>query len=101
MALPDGAHSLVSEEFSYFTLLHRPGSGVPTSVFGIACTQQIDASTLRWKSGEVTRSAVQKAVVALMEGAGEFGRVRERLSVVTRAWFEQRDFRDVEVLEVG
>jgi len=27
--------------------------------------------------------------------------LREKLSVVTRAWFAQRDFRDVEILEVG
>lgn len=100
MALPDGAHSM-NEEFSYFTLLHKPTDGIPTSVFGIACTQQVDAASLTWKSEDVTRSAVQKAVVALTERPGEFGRLREKLSVVTRAWFEQRDFRDVEVLEVG
>lgn len=121
MALPDGAHSL-TEEFSYFTLVWKsPGSkeaevgqektqggstaastdGSETSVFGISCTQQVDASKLVWKSEEVTRSAVQKAVVVLTDRPGEFGRLREKLSVVTRAWFAQRDFRDVEILEVG
>jgi hypothetical protein len=116
MALPDGAHSL-TEEFSYFTLVHKGQSQEKkeesagaanegtveeeSSVFGISCTQQLDASKLLFKSEDVTRSAVQKAVVALTDRPGEFGRLREKLSVVTRAWFAQRDFRDVEILEVG
>jgi hypothetical protein len=124
MALPDGAHSL-TEEFSYFTLVQKKrnggsGSGSDSgnvdeeeetsqqeggeeesSVFGISCTQQLDASKLLFKSEDVTRSAVQKAVVALTDRPEEFGRLREKLSVVTRAWFAQRDFRDVEILEVG
>lgn len=105
MALPDGAHSL-TEEFSYFTLVYKGGKKEDeqeeeTSVFGISCTQQLDASKLLFKSEDVTRSAVQKAVVALTDRPGEFGRLREKLSVVTRAWFAQRDFRDVEILEVG
>jgi len=123
MALPDGAHSL-TEEFSYFTLVQKKRNGSSSrgsedeeekeetsqeeaeeeeqsSVFGISCTQQLDASKLLFKSEDVTRSAVQKAVVALTDRPGEFGRLREKLSVVTRAWFAQRDFRDVEILEVG
>lgn len=107
MALPDGAHSL-TEEFSYFTLLHHgKGKGKAdtdegeSSVFGISCTQQVRAEDLVWKSEDVTRSAVQKAVVVLTDRPGEFGRLREKLSVVTRAWFAQRDFRDSEILEVS
>jgi hypothetical protein len=115
MALPDGAHSL-TEDFSYFTLVQkkRAGSSVDekeeetsqgeeeeSSVFGISCTQQLEASKLLFRSEDVTRSAVQKAVVALTDRPEEFGRLREKLSVVTRAWFAQRDFRDVEILEVG
>jgi len=121
MALPDGAHSL-TEEFSYFTLVQKKrnssssggsadeeedqtpqeeGEEEESSVFGISCTQQLDASKLLFRSDDVTRSAVQKAVVALTDRPEEFGRLREKLSVVTRAWFAQRDFRDVEILEVG
>lgn len=114
MALPDGAHSL-TEEFSYFTLVQKKTRSADaeeeeegtsrqeeeSSVFGISCTQQLDASKLLFKPEDVTRSAVQKAVVALTDRPGEFGRLREKLSVVTRAWFAQRDFRDVEILEVG
>lgn len=108
MALPDGAHQS-EEEFSYFSLVHKasksdtgePKDVEPTSVFGISCCHQLDATQLLWKSEDVTRSAVQKAVVAITARPQSFGALREKLSVVTRAWFAQKDFRDLEVLQVG
>lgn len=103
MALPDGAHQS-EEEFSYFSLVHKGREGqdvLPTSVFGISCMHQIDSAELLWKSEDVTRSAVQKAVVAITDKPQGFSAVRQKLSVVTQAWFAQRDFRDVEILEVG
>jgi hypothetical protein len=103
MSLPDGAHQS-AEEFSYFSLVYKGRAGqdvVPTSVFGISCMHQIDSTELLYRSEEVTRSAVQKAVVAITDKPQGFSALRERLSAVTRAWFAQRDFRDVEILEVG
>lgn len=103
MALPDGAHQS-EEEFSYFSLVHKAHAGQdvePTSVFGISCCHQLDASQLLWKSEDVTRSAVQKAVVAITDRPQSFSALREKLSAVTRAWFAQKDFRDLEVLQVG
>lgn len=103
MALPDGAHQS-DEEFSYFSLVHKASEGQdvePRSVFGISCIHQIPASELLFKGEEVTRSAVQKAVVAITDRPQSFSAVREKLSVVTRAWFAQKDFRDLEVLQVG
>ena len=79
MALPDGAHQS-DEEFSYFSLVYkaRPGSDVePTSVFGISCCHQIAADELLWKSEHVTRSAVQKAVVAITDRPQSFSALRE------------------------
>ncbi|KAK0249915.1 hypothetical protein B0A54_14874 [Friedmanniomyces endolithicus] len=80
-----------------------PGSngsgGAATSIFGISYCQSIPASSLLWKSEDVTRSAVQKAVVALTDQPERFSKLREKLRVVTRAWFAQRDFRDVEILQ--
>ncbi|KKA28906.1 hypothetical protein TD95_002499 [Thielaviopsis punctulata] len=99
MALSDGAHAS-SEEFSYFTLL-RPesaGRGPATSLFGIACTRQLDASALINRPPDVTRSTVQKAVVVIADSPQHFGMLRERLSIVTQAWFAQREFTDVEIL---
>lgn len=103
MALPDGAHQS-EEEFSYFSLVHRATGtekDVATSVFGISCMHQIDSSELLYRPPEVTRSAIQKAVVAITDRPQSFSALRERLSVVTRAWFAQKDFRDIEILQVG
>lgn len=101
MALSDGAHA-ATEDFSYFTLL-RPAtpsdpSSSATSLFGISCTRQMDASALLNRPADVTRSTVQKAVVIIADSPQYFGMLRERLSVVTKAWFAQREFTDVEIL---
>jgi hypothetical protein len=120
MALSDGAHAYVlssrtqssiqglwltvqhprlTEDFSYFTLL-RPATDTapPTSLFGISCTRQMDASQLKVRPADVTRSTVQKAVVVIADSPQYFGLLRERLSMVTKAWFEQREFTNVEIL---
>ncbi|KAH6855653.1 transport protein Avl9-domain-containing protein [Chaetomium sp. MPI-CAGE-AT-0009] len=98
MALSDGAHAL-TEDFSYFTLLRPATDSAPaTSLFGISCTRQMDASQLLNRPAEVTRSTVQKAVVVIADSPQHFGMLRERLSVVTKAWFVQREFTDVEIL---
>ncbi|CAI4210741.1 unnamed protein product [Parascedosporium putredinis] len=99
MALSDGAHAS-EEDFSYFTLL-RPESpaGPATSLFGIACTRQLDSSQLINRPADVTRSTVQKAVVIIADSPQAFGMLRERLSIVTKAWFAQREFTDVEILK--
>ncbi|KAF9881945.1 transporter Avl9 [Colletotrichum karsti] len=98
MALSDGAH-LSSEDFSYFTLLRPATASEPaTSLFGISCTRQLDASQLLNRPADVTRSTVQKAVVVIADTPQHFGMMRERLSVVTQAWFAQREFTDTEIL---
>ncbi|KAJ5359627.1 uncharacterized protein N7496_012040 [Penicillium cataractarum] len=98
MALSDGAH-LSTEEFSYFTLRQRETSTAPaTSLFGIACSRQLDSSLLINRPPEVTRSTVQKAVVVVTDSPQRVGQLREKLSVVTSAWFAQRDFSDIDIL---
>jgi len=69
-----------------------------TSLFGISCTRQMDASQLLVRPADVTRSTVQKAVVVIADSPQYFGVLRERLSVVTKAWFAQREFTDTEIL---
>ncbi|KGO74000.1 Late secretory pathway protein AVL9 [Penicillium italicum] len=99
MALSDGAH-LSTEEFSYFTLRRKGASTSPeTSLFGISCSRQIDSSLLINRSADVTRSTVQKAVVVVTDTPQRVGQLREKLSVVTSAWFAQRDFSDVDILK--
>ncbi|GAP86228.1 putative transporter Avl9 [Rosellinia necatrix] len=98
MALSDGAHAS-AEDFSYFTLVRPATDDAPaTSLFGISCTRQMDAARLIVRPPDVTRSTVQKAVVVIADTPQFFGMLRERLSVVTSAWFMQREFTDTEIL---
>lgn len=88
-----------TEDFSYFTLLKPATETEPaTSLFGISCTRQMDSSALINRPADVTRSTVQKAVVVVADNPQTFGTLRERLSVVTHAWFAQREFTDTEIL---
>ncbi|KAI9890712.1 MAG: late secretory pathway protein avl9 [Vezdaea aestivalis] len=99
MALSDGAHAS-AEEFSYFTLRQAAkGDRKATSLFGISCACQMDASLLFNRPADVTRSTVQKAVVVICDTPQFFGQLRERLAVVTNAWFAQRDFSDVDIIK--
>ncbi|KAK8159656.1 transport protein Avl9-domain-containing protein [Phyllosticta citrichinensis] len=99
MALSDGAHA-TTEDFSYFTLRREATlDGPATSLFGISCTRQLDANDLINRPAEVTRSTVQKAVVVITDSPQHFGYLREKLSVVTKAWFAQNDFTDLDILE--
>ncbi|OBZ69052.1 Late secretory pathway protein AVL9, partial [Grifola frondosa] len=112
LALPDGAH-LVSllylpievfgsqrlpddRGYSYFHLV--PTSPNPTTVFGISCNRQISTSSLLVKDPDVTRSTVQKAVV-ILASKPVFGPIRDRLGVITRTLFAQRDFSETSILE--
>ncbi|KAI1007461.1 Late secretory pathway protein [Podosphaera aphanis] len=98
MALSDGAHASI-QEFSYFTLIRKGAdSKSATSLFGIACSRQIDSASIKNRPDDVTRSTVQKAVVVIVDSPQLLGMLRERLSVVTTAWFAQCDFRDTEIL---
>ena len=58
----------------------------------------MDASLLVNRPSDVTRSTVQKAVVVIADSPQFFGMLRERLGVVTKAWFAQREFTDTEIL---
>lgn len=87
------------EDFSYFTLRRPETGGSPaTSLFGISCTRQLDASQLLSRPSSVTRSIVQKAVVVIADSPQFFGMLRERLGIVTQAWFAQCEFGDMEIL---
>ncbi|CAE6518577.1 unnamed protein product [Rhizoctonia solani] len=104
LALPDGAH-LSAEDYAYFHVIRgmkEDGSmegdiqGGDT-VFGISCNRQLAASELLTRGADVTRSTVQKALVVLARKP-LFGAIRDRLGVVTRAFFVQRDFSETGIL---
>ena len=50
----------------------------------------MDANDLFTRPADVTRSTVQKAVVAIADSPQSFAHLREKLSMVTGAWFAQR-----------
>ncbi|KAL7424505.1 hypothetical protein Q5752_000189 [Cryptotrichosporon argae] len=103
LALPDGAH-LSEEDYSYFHCTYTPSdpdaSSVPPNqtLFGISCNRQLASADLLRRSSDVTRSMVQKAVVVIASQP-VFGPIRDRLGVVTRAFFAQRDFEHTDILE--
>ncbi|KAL7773924.1 hypothetical protein CFE70_003892 [Pyrenophora teres f. teres 0-1] len=99
MALSDGAHAS-TEDYSYFTLRRAQTSTDPaTSLFGISCTRQLDASKLIDRPAEVTRSTVQKAVVVISDRPQHFGAIKAQLGIVTQLWFAQNDFTDLDILQ--
>jgi Transport protein Avl9 len=77
-------------------VLYYKARCVPTEALG-RCNRQIATSTLLSKEADVTRSTVQKAIV-LLASKPLFGLIRDKLGVVTRAFFNQRDFRDHSIL---
>jgi hypothetical protein len=88
------------EDYSYFTLRRAATTTHPaTSLFGISCTRQLDASQLIDRPADVTRSTVQKAVVVISDRPQCFGAIKAQLGVVTAAWFAQKDFTDIEILQ--
>ncbi|QRW14942.1 Late Secretory pathway protein AVL9 [Ceratobasidium sp. AG-Ba] len=104
LALPDGAH-LSAEDYAYFHVvkgMKEDGSmegdeeGGDT-IFAISCNRQLAASELLTRGADVTRSTVQKAIVVLARKP-LFGAIRDRLGVVTRAYFGQRDFSETGIL---
>ncbi|CDS09209.1 hypothetical protein LRAMOSA10569 [Lichtheimia ramosa] len=97
LALPDGAHQK-DEDFAYFHLPPVPGWPVASStLFGISCNRQIATKDLQVKTPDMTRSIVQKAVVVLARQP-IFGPLRQKLAVITSAWFNQRDFTQLGIL---
>ncbi|KAI5481515.1 late secretory pathway protein AVL9 family protein [Pseudohyphozyma bogoriensis] len=93
-ALPDGAHAR-DEDYTYFHL-YLP-SVSPSTIFGISCNRQIQSDELINKGKDVTRSTVQKAIVVLASKP-IFGPLRDKLGVITRAFFAQKDFDDKSIL---
>ncbi|KAH8554004.1 AVL9/DENND6 domain-containing protein [Umbelopsis sp. PMI_123] len=97
LALPDGAHQM-DEDFAYFHLPPVAGWEVAeTTLFGISCNRQIATKDLLVKSADVTRSIVQKAVVVLARQP-IFGPIRQKLAIITGAWFNEKDFTKLDIL---
>lgn len=96
LALPDGCHNY-DEDASFFVL----PTGVPEcsnqAVYGVACCRQIDSKELK-PSCEVTRSTIQKSVCVLSKYP-YYGSIEAKISQVTQAYFEAKDFSNVSILQ--
>lgn len=69
-----------------------------TTLFGISCNRQINSEDLKDRPADVTRSTVHKSVVVIARKP-IFGPIREKLAVITRAFFQQADFRDLSLID--
>lgn len=117
-ALPDGSH-LFEETFSNFNLVYDYRSklslddsndnnhfqGNPNhleTLFGCSCVRQIKTVDMSpdevARNKDITRSIVQKAVVVITRKQPIFTKIKEKLSIITQTYFEQRDFEDCSLL---
>lgn len=95
LALPDGAHNF-EKDTVFFHLPSRDSS--KKTVYCVSCYRQMDAKDLLNKTADITRSTVQKSVCVLSR-LPLYGLLKAKLELITHAYFDERDFSKVELLE--
>lgn len=106
--LPDGAHQF-EETFSTFTLLydeqtraapldHQTDFSSVTTLFGCACIRQLSSDELVDRADDITRSTVQKSVVLISRYPITI-QLREKLSIITKSFFLQKNFNNKVVIK--
>ncbi len=91
IALPDGSHK-TNEDYIFFVTTFEN-----ETLFGVSCYRQVaNSAKLKETDASFTRSAVQKAVVALCRYP-LFGVVRQVLGAATHAYFNQENFGQTDV----
>ncbi|PRT52477.1 Late secretory pathway protein AVL9 [Wickerhamiella sorbophila] len=118
-SLPDGSHSF-EESICYFTLLydrrqHRGPNPTPerdeeghiidssdfndvTTLFAVSCSRQVATADLEHAPKDATRSSVHKSIVVVARKP-VFSLIKEKLTVVTRSYFEQGQFDDRTIID--
>lgn len=109
LALPDGLH-MFEETFLQFNVLYdfahdrsppvldpQYDYSTVTTLFGCGCIRQIDSSKLKHNTS-VTRLVVQKSIVVL-SSQPLFNKIKEKVSIITRMYFDQADFDDIAILQ--
>ncbi|PVD30479.1 hypothetical protein C0Q70_09745 [Pomacea canaliculata] len=95
LALPDGAHNFLKDTVFF----HLPGKGASEkTVYCVSCYRQIDAKDLLNRTADITRSTVQKSVCVISR-LPLYGLIKAKLELITHAYFDERDFSKVELLE--
>lgn len=117
-ALPDGLH-LFEETFSNFNLVYnfKTGESIDDmaglnhfqgdprdlkTLFGCLCVRQVKTTDLapeEQQKKDFTRLIVQKAVVVIVRKQPVFAKIKEKLLIITRLFFMQETFDNVELLE--
>ncbi|KAL8563972.1 hypothetical protein ACOMHN_025303 [Nucella lapillus] len=95
LALPDGAHNYQNDTV-FFHLPSRDSS--KKTVYCVSCYRQMDAKDLLNRTADITRSTVQKSVCVLSR-LPLYGLLKAKLELITHAYFDERDFSKVELLE--
>ncbi|KAJ6215709.1 hypothetical protein RDWZM_010209 [Blomia tropicalis] len=94
LAIPDGAHNYDQDT----VLFHLPSLTEPNqTVYCVACYRQIATKCLKVRTDDMTRSSVQKSVVAILR-LPYYGLIEYKLEIVTRAYFGELDFTQTNVL---
>ncbi|KGU03071.1 hypothetical protein MEQ_05140 [Candida albicans P87] len=118
-ALPDGSH-LFEETFSNFNLVYdfdqkqsiddfndvNNFKGDPRhlkTLFGCSCVRQVKTSDLteeeRERNKDITRSIVQKAIVVITRKQPIFTKIKDKLSIIAKSYFQQETFDNFEILD--
>lgn len=89
LALPDAAHREKPNGTACVFFVVNCGGAL---LYGVSCHRRVTTSDLVHRDANVSRSVVQKAVCVLSR-CPFYGMIQQRLSPVTQAFFEQKDFR--------
>ena len=98
LCIPDGAHNS-EQDAVYFTLpnLEHDAASRKT-LYGVACYRQTATGNLNYTPDEAIRPTVLKSVCVICT-LPLFGSIEARLNAATHAYFNERDFRKVSILE--
>ncbi|RCK65356.1 Late secretory pathway protein AVL9 [Candida viswanathii] len=103
-ALPDGSH-LFEETFSNFNLVYDFDQKKSIDNFNDVNNFKGDPRHLKTLFGcsernkDITRSIVQKAIVIIVRKQPIFAKIKDKLSIIAKSYFQQETFSNFEVLE--
>lgn len=98
LCIPDGAHNS-DQDSVYFTLPScNHDSNCSKMVYGVACYRQTATDNLNYAPDEAIRPTMLKSV-CVISTCPLFGVIEARLNAATYAYFNERDFRKVSILE--
>ena len=73
------------------------------TLFGCSCVRQVKTSDLteeeRERNKDITRSIVQKAIVVITRKQPIFTKIKDKLSIIAKSYFQQETFDNFEILD--